>query len=195
MSTLTPLWAVKANVVDDRAFGPLGLERKRGAKHLRAGAKVWAIDAFWGMGGEDVTVVGRHRGSLRYIKLVMPTHHLHGFQSQLVYSPTVIALINEHGIWPKDEANADALAQMLMQVADRIRAAPSQPRLFRVVGVHDGKTVRLRNLLADGELGANVDIPVELVDVHLREPGTTVRWTRSDVGANRLELVDANADP
>ena len=46
------------------------LERRRGTKHFRGGAKVHVIDAHWGT-CEVVTVIGHHRASGRYAKLDM----------------------------------------------------------------------------------------------------------------------------
>ena len=52
-----------ANVVHERPYGPEGAEIRRGTKHFAPGAKVYVFSFFWGMGGEQVTVIGRHRKS------------------------------------------------------------------------------------------------------------------------------------
>jgi hypothetical protein len=192
VETATPIWSVKASIVEDRAFGPLGLERRRGSKHLRAGAKVWAIDAFWGEGGEQVTVIGRHRASLRYSRLVVPAHHVTAFRPQLIYSPTVLALVAEHFVhnpWPGTQEAAANLATNLAAVAEKMRERPAAPRLFQVMGIHAAKALRLRELSADGELGQILDIPLELTAPAMREVGTTLRWIRGEDGPNRLEIV------
>jgi len=71
-----PAWCVAANVIMERDYGPGGVEKRRGTKHFAPGAKVFVYDFFWGMGGESVTVMGRHRKSHRFIQLSMRATHL-----------------------------------------------------------------------------------------------------------------------
>ncbi len=85
-----PVWCVAANVVNERPYGPGGAEVRRGTRHFAPGAKVYVFHFFWGMGGEQVTVVGRHRKSRRFITLIMPAAHLANWRAELVYSPNVI---------------------------------------------------------------------------------------------------------
>jgi hypothetical protein len=80
---------------------------RRGTKHCGAGAKVYLAGAFWGMGGEQVTVIGQHRASKRYIVLSMASRHLTNWRAQLVYRPAILRLLHEHGSsgeWGADEA-------------------------------------------------------------------------------------------
>ena len=88
-------WCVAANIVRERRYGPLGLEKKAGTKHFRPGAKVWVIDWFPGMCC-DVVVVGTHRGSRRFVKMVVDVVTTEGWRPQRVYRPTVLALLEEH---------------------------------------------------------------------------------------------------
>jgi hypothetical protein len=92
---LTPGWTVLANVVRERRFGPLGLERRHGSKHFAGGAKVYVIDEFGGM-CQNVVVVGRHRGSNRYVKMVLPVAYLERFRPRVLYSPTVTKMVADH---------------------------------------------------------------------------------------------------
>ena len=85
-----PVWCVVANVVHERRFGPGGIVIHRGTKHFAPGAKVHVVDFHWGMAGERVTVVGRHRKSKRYITLTMRSAHLANWRAELSYSPHVI---------------------------------------------------------------------------------------------------------
>ena len=90
-----PVWLITANVVEERSYGEGGLEQKRGTKHFRGNAKVYVIDAYWGM-CETVTVIGHHRASGRYVKIDLPVKHLARLRMTLCYSPKVIELASEH---------------------------------------------------------------------------------------------------
>lgn len=89
------LWAAIANVKDVCHKGPGGAEERNGTTHFRGGAKVFVIDAFWGM-CDAVTVVGQHRKSRKWMCLHMPARHLENLRLKLVYSPAVQALMREH---------------------------------------------------------------------------------------------------
>lgn len=84
----------KASVIQERLYGEQH-EKKDGTKSFRAGAKVYVIDAYWGM-CNTVTVIGHHRASGRYAKLDMPVRYLENFSSEVVYSPKVLELLEEH---------------------------------------------------------------------------------------------------
>jgi hypothetical protein len=86
-----PIWCIVANIVNERAYGPGGQETRRGTKHFAPGAKIYILYFFWGMGAQDVTVVGRHRRSHRYITMTIRTAWLVNWRVELVYSPYVIA--------------------------------------------------------------------------------------------------------
>ncbi|GAA2619195.1 hypothetical protein SMC26_31790 [Actinomadura fulvescens] len=85
-------WGVVANVVQERLAGP-DLEVRRGLKHFAAGAKVWVSLPFCGDGGERLYVVGRHRGSHRYIRIIIESRHLEHARAKAIYSPTVHRLL------------------------------------------------------------------------------------------------------
>jgi|CXWL01.1.fsa_nt_gi hypothetical protein len=92
-----PVWCVAANVLAVRTFGPGGAEKRSGTKQFAPGAKVYVFDFFWGMGGDDVTVIGHQRRTKRYITLVMRAAHLANWRTELVYSPHAIKQILEYG--------------------------------------------------------------------------------------------------
>ena len=86
-----PFWCAIANVKKENVFGEEHIKR-RGTKHFRGGAKVYIADAYWGM-CNCVTVVGHHRASGRYIQIDIHVKRLENFRLELVYSPTIAALI------------------------------------------------------------------------------------------------------
>jgi hypothetical protein len=88
-----PIWGVVAKVVKERPYGPGGKESRRGTRKFNAGQKVYLWDVFWGMGGEDLTVIGRYRGKYGYITSSLRTAYLTDFRAELIYSPTIIRRI------------------------------------------------------------------------------------------------------
>ena len=86
-------WCVVANVAQETAQGPGGLEIRAGTRHFAAGAKVWVLPPQWGDGGGKLLVVGRHRGSNRLIRLVVQRRHLTGFRVRMIYSPAALRSI------------------------------------------------------------------------------------------------------
>lgn len=86
------VWGVVANV---REF-PLGTTpeqcagRRKGTKHFAPGARVWVMDQDWSW-DERVTVVGKEKGTHRYIRRVMDARQLENFRAKRVYSPTIIS--------------------------------------------------------------------------------------------------------
>ncbi len=94
-------WCVAANVVMEREYGPGGAEKRSGTKHFPAGSKVYLLSHFWGMGGERVTVVGRHRGSHRYVAMTISSKLLANRRAELVYSPHIVNLLKTRGEYCK----------------------------------------------------------------------------------------------
>ena len=94
-------WCVAANIIMERKYGPGGAETRSGTKHFPAGSKVYILSHFWGMGGERVTVVGRHRGSHRYVTMTISSTLLANLRTELVYSPFIVNLIKTRGEYSK----------------------------------------------------------------------------------------------
>jgi uncharacterized Fe-S cluster protein YjdI len=92
---IEPVWLITANVIEKRAFGEGGLEKKHGTRHFRGNAKVYIVNAYWGM-CENVTVIGHHRASGRYAKMDLAVKYLQDLRMTLCYSPKVIELTSEH---------------------------------------------------------------------------------------------------
>lgn len=90
-----PVWCVVANMIRERPYGPGGKEIRRGSKHFAPGAKLYCFPALWGDGYEQIQVVGRHRATHRYVKMIVSSAWLTNWRVQLVYSPHVI-----RELWP-----------------------------------------------------------------------------------------------
>lgn len=96
-----------ANVVPERRYGPGGFGAKKGTKLFVANAKVYVIDYFWGMGAENVTVIGHHRKSHKLITTVMKSEHLENWRIGALYSPAILDKVSEqqwNGIYDSPEA-------------------------------------------------------------------------------------------
>lgn len=179
-----PVWCVRANVVPEREFGPLGFERKAGTKHFRGGARVWIIDAFFGM-AETVIVVGHHRGGGRLVKMALHVRVLTDFKAALVYSPGVTNMLVEHHAplhAPIDELTARERAAAFQSWKERSVRTPWK-KLYRVVSA-DAQTLRLE--LLDREAPQPVDIPARLVPRELCVVGAVLEFSRSDDGVVTL---------
>lgn len=116
-------WCLVANVVKTRRTGPGGVEIRSGTKHFAPGAKVYVIAAYWGMGGETVTVVGRHRKARRFITIATKSKYLTNWRAALVYSPAVLQRIDAGvsggaTLIGHDRAHLEAIAQSFARAAE-----------------------------------------------------------------------------
>jgi hypothetical protein len=94
-------WCVVANV----GSATSSADEPAGTKHFSAGTKVWVLPPQWGDGGEDVFVVGRHRGRPGgLVRMVVPRRHLTDFRVKPVYSPAVMAQLENP--WRDDQVRA-----------------------------------------------------------------------------------------
>lgn len=109
-------WGIAANVRPE-AFGRA---KSPGTRHFTAGTLVWCLDVYWGMGGDTLRAIGRHRGSHRLVAIAMPSRYLTNFRAKVAYSPSVVRAIREHEAL-RDEAEARRLAAGF---AERFPAVP-----------------------------------------------------------------------
>ena len=87
------IWCLVANVADyprDDHFNVIKKQR-RGTKHFAPGTRVYVYPVQWGDGWERMVVVGKERGTHRYVRKVVPGAMLEAFRLKKVYSPTVIS--------------------------------------------------------------------------------------------------------
>jgi hypothetical protein len=131
----------------ERGYGPGGAAKRRGTKHFAPGAKVFVYEFFWGMGGESVTVIGRHRKSHRFIRLSMKAKHLANWRAELVYSPYVIKQIRESGEFARLPADSDCARRRAEEIAASYmrQGAQSQPFVTRPPPASRGSSVSSGN--------------------------------------------------
>jgi hypothetical protein len=188
--TPTSIWCVRANVVASRGYGTLGLERRSGTKHFRGGAKVWVVDAHFGM-ADTVTVIGHHRASGRLITLDLRAQFLRDFKAALLYSPAILRRIAERGGTPcgPDEASARERAAMFQSWGQR---PPRRLDLGYRIVASDGEAVTLETL--EEAAPRRFDLRSELVPENLRAIGTVLMLCSDEDGEVRLIEADRSFD-
>jgi len=79
------VWSAVGNIVAQHSFGHGGLETKFGTKQFRPGARVYIVNAYWGM-CESVTVIGLPRKSGKYILIDIKASLIENFRVKLIYA-------------------------------------------------------------------------------------------------------------
>ena len=182
-------WAVAANVVAERRFGPLGLERRRGTKHFLPGAKVFVIDAFGGM-CESVVVVGHHRGSHRWVRMILPVSTLERFRPALAYNPRALALIAEQRLGPASghaPTTREEAAEYAAVYARWKEACRGEP-LREAMRVVEHRAGGLTYLVSPRDpVGLNLLVPTAHLPPGLQHVGAEVLLCRDEQGEVAFE--------
>ena len=109
-------WCLVANVVEECEYGQEH-ELRPGTKHFSPGTKVYCDSAHWGDGWEKIYVLGRHRGSKEWVRIVTPFKCLHNFRAKCEYGPHVRRLLDEvykfhlGGYSAEDKQDVEAFAR------------------------------------------------------------------------------------
>src|SRR5262245_29806402 len=114
-TTIEAIWCAVANVVDERPVGPGGTEWRSGTRHFRPGTLVYCPTVLWGDGYENIRVVARHRGSHRFVTMVIRSAWLTNWRTKLVYSPHIIREFREMGASWDGSAKSKRLAEQIVQ--------------------------------------------------------------------------------
>lgn len=85
----------------------------RGAWHFAPGAKVYVEPPFSGDGGERVYVVGKHRETDRWTRVIGPSARLRGIHVEEVIDPGALGLLNNCDAWEDIPRNREWLEQIL----------------------------------------------------------------------------------
>jgi hypothetical protein len=109
-----PRWCVVGNVVAQRLHGEHG-EQRPGSKQFTGGTRVYYRSAYWGMGGESVTVLGLGRRPRRWITVTVRSNLIENWRAALIYTPRVLHELQAD--LPADENDARALASLMNQVS------------------------------------------------------------------------------
>jgi|SRR5579872_2218305 len=76
-------------MTSERAYGPGGELTKRGSKHFAPRAKLYFLRVMNYLGDPQLAVIGRYRGSHRYVTMIVSFSWLVNWRTDLVYSPYV----------------------------------------------------------------------------------------------------------
>lgn len=98
-----------------------------GTKHFPPKTKVYCFPAQWGDGYEKIVVIGRHRGSHRYVRMVIPSRHVTHWRMKQVYSPKVLRLIKDgrQHFWKGKQDVEQALRYLLQRdIAEAAKRPP-----------------------------------------------------------------------
>jgi len=200
---LEPVWCVAANIVQERlAAGPFGLEKRRGTKHFVGGAKVYVAGFYWGTGGENVVVIGRHRGSPIYITLAMPARMLTNWRAVLVYKPLILNKIEEckrdsGGYWADWDGSGESrnrAKEIVEQYNEICRKNPNQAD-SSPIPLRDVSRMYIWGVIAEVTEAAaqsNIDPDDPICNF---EPGTRVYIIQfPDMDAERVEIAARRSD-
>lgn len=83
-------WCLIGNIVKENLYGKSGHENKAGTKHFSPGTKVYCLPAQWGDGYDQILVIGRHRGSKRFVTMVISWKWITNWRTKVVYHPEVL---------------------------------------------------------------------------------------------------------
>ena len=98
------VWCVVANIKREIPFGP-EKEIRLGTKHFSPGAKVYCFKSEWDPGLGRLRVIGRHRGSRRFVKMVIEKSWLTNWRVKAVYNPRLVAKLKKH--WSGSQTSKD----------------------------------------------------------------------------------------
>ena len=101
-------WCAVANMGLVNSFGPGGALIREGSKHFLPGTKLYVLCFYWGMGGDSATVVGRHRSSRRFVKMVISSKWMANWRVALVYEPWVVRQLEEEGEYDRADPGSAA---------------------------------------------------------------------------------------
>ncbi len=104
-------WCLVGNIVQEREYGE-NHEIKYGTKHFSPGTKVYCARGLWGDGYENIIVIGKYRGRVKYTKLIMQRKYIEKFRCQKVFKPAVLKLMNKSGFWNDTDDSRNTIMRM-----------------------------------------------------------------------------------
>ena len=104
-------WCLVGNIVQEREYSE-NHEIKHGTKHFSPGTKVYCAQGLWGDGYENIVVIGKHRGSPKYTKLIMQRKHIENFRCQKVYKPCILKLM-ENDFWDNSDDSKETILRII----------------------------------------------------------------------------------
>lgn len=86
------VWCVVANITRDPHTEGHEKELKLGAKNFSPGTKLYCFPVLWGDGGERLTVIGKHRGTRKFVKMIQFSKYIENWRVQKVFNKHIISI-------------------------------------------------------------------------------------------------------
>lgn len=116
-------WCLVGNIIDKHLYGE-NKEIRSGTKHFRAGAKVYCLLEYGGMGHERIRVIGLPRRSQKMIDIVIDAALIKNMRLQKVYQPLLIEKIQSNSYYSK--LGSETIVEELQNWADHFNSQPSK---------------------------------------------------------------------
>lgn len=122
-------FAVVANISDHLRGG---LDRERfyqGTPTFSPGTKVYLGEAYWGMGGQNIHVIGLRRVSRRFVNCAVTTGILENLRVASVYKPKIWTMLDKlYGMRFADRDMAEDYLARISQARDMMRPEKLKPQ-------------------------------------------------------------------
>lgn len=128
-----PVWCAVATMGAERLFGYRdATETRAGTRHFAPGARLYLCyivnygQTRRGSDDYDIEVVGRHRATRRFVRLIVRASWLENWRVDLVYSPSAIRLLQPY--WDGTESSKAEAAYRVASLKPFDRSAtPANP--------------------------------------------------------------------
>jgi hypothetical protein len=101
------------NIIDKHYYG-VTKAIKSGSKHFRAGAKVYLLPEYGGMGHENMPVYGLPRKCSRKIKIVIRSIMIKNVRIKKVFDPKIVEMVEKNNFYSNsDEATLKHFAESM----------------------------------------------------------------------------------
>ena len=113
-------WCIIGNIVQYHYHGQ-HKEIKSGTKHFSANTKVYCFPKFGGSAHANMEVLGLHRKSRKFIKIIIQTKRIHNLRLKKVFNPTVLAYIRNNSFYCSNPISDDKFI-WLKRLANHLNA-------------------------------------------------------------------------
>ncbi len=121
-------WAVVANISDHLRGGTEPDKYYQGTRSFSPGTRVYLGEAYWGMGGQNIHVVGLRRVSRQFINCAVHIGTIEALRVTSLYSPKLLRMLHKlRGQVFEDEAGAEAYLQRVSRAWQEDRPPKLKP--------------------------------------------------------------------
>lgn len=115
------IWCVAASVVEATLWTYSGQIKRSGTRHFTSGTTVYCLPPLWQNHYENLTVLGPHRQTMRYIMVIMPANQLTDWQVIHLEYPQLIAELcgfsNTLYQWDSEQESRDHAEQLVQRLS------------------------------------------------------------------------------